>query len=89
MWLPAEVVDKVEKNGIRIGYVDKQMTKMWNDHRKKGELRLLTGWYWVKGRQHRQGFKTKTVAIRDAYYVIVERTEAPSHYRLSVVKRAA
>jgi hypothetical protein len=79
MWLPDDVVAAVDRVA-RIHYVAKADTKLWNEHRRPGELRLLTGWCWTakSGTAHRQGFKTKTVCLRDAWYVLVQHTEAPS-----------
>lgn len=88
MWLPDNIVADVERVA-RIFYVNKQDTKAWNEHRRDGELRLLTGWCWTSrnGGHYRQGFKTRTVCYRDAWYVLVQGTEAPpvSRPRLRVV----
>lgn len=73
MWLPQDIIASVDALA-RIHYIDAQMCKTWNTYRRAGELRLLTGWCWsaADGR-HRQGFKTKTVCYRDAYYTLVKR----------------
>lgn len=78
MWLPNEIVKSVD-DVARIHYIDKAMTLHWNAHRREGELRLLTGWCWTSrtGDQHRQGFKTLTIAYRDAWYSLVAKREAP------------
>jgi hypothetical protein len=78
MWLPKEVVQAVDDHA-RIYYLDSRATSRWNSHRRNGELRLLTGWCWVArdGDDHRQGFKTMTVAYRDAYYSLVRLSKAP------------
>jgi hypothetical protein len=82
MWLPNDIIADVD-SVVRIYYIDSTMTKRWNDHRRSGELRLLTGWCWVtkNGDHHRQGFKTQTVCYRDAYYAIIKRSEAPRDQR--------
>ena len=92
MWLPTDIIAEVDKL-VRIYYIDMHTTKQWNEHRHKDELRLLTGWCWASrnGRQHRQGFKTPTVAYRDAYYTLVAHETAPipqaNRPRLRVIER--
>jgi hypothetical protein len=94
MWLPTSIVAEVDRVA-RIHYVDVEATKQWNAHRQEGELRLLTGWCWTakNGKSFRQGFKTMTVAYRDAHYTLVSNSEAPAitRPRLRVVtgRRAA
>lgn len=92
MWLPKDVIEQVESRA-RFHYVGVADTHRWNEHRREGELRLLTGWAWTAkdGSAHRQGFKTMTVAYRDAYYSLIKHVEAPSlsRPRLRVVARRA
>lgn len=78
MWLPNNIVTDVD-HVARIYYINKVMCINWNANRQEGELRLLTGWCWVErgGRNYRQGFKTQTVAYRDAYYALIAKTNAP------------
>jgi hypothetical protein len=88
MWLPANIIADVD-HVARIHYVDVGMCQRWNEHRRGGELRLLTGWCWTSkdGREFRQGFKTQTICYRDAYYSLVKREGAPpiARPRLRVV----
>jgi len=88
MWLPRDIVAEVERVA-RVFYVNVADTKLWNDHRRPGELRMLTGWGWSarNGSASRQGFKTITVAYVDAHYALVQRSEAPvmQRRRLSMV----
>jgi hypothetical protein len=90
VWLPNDIVEQVEAVA-RIHYVDVFATKLWNEHRRDGELRLLTGWAWVErnGRLHRQGFKTRTVAYRDAYYALILGDTAPHEARRVNVRSKA
>jgi len=78
MWLKTNIIADIERVA-RIHYVDVKATKLWNEHRREGELRLLTGWCWTarNGSQHRQGFKTMTVAYRDAWYALIRQQEVP------------
>lgn len=68
------------KRVARVYYMDRTRARIWNDKRKGEELRSLTGFYWVSriDSQHRSGFKTRSAAMRDAYYVLLEGREAPS-----------
>lgn len=79
MWLPANVIAEVDQVA-RIYYVAVADTRLWNEHRRDGELRLLTGWCWSarRGGTFRQGFKTQTVAYRDAWYSLVAKSDAPA-----------
>ena len=78
MWLPRKIIREI--NAIaRIRYISVEECKAWNKHRQDGELRLLCGWEWIEreGNRHRQGFKSQTVCLRDAYYVLIKGEEAP------------
>lgn len=76
--MPADIVAEVDRIAV-ISYVNVGATHAWNAQRREGELRLLTGWAWVtrRGGVSRQGFKTRTVAYRDAYYALVRDQDAP------------
>jgi hypothetical protein len=77
-YFPNNIIAAVDR-AARIYYINRAQTKLWNDNRRSGELRLLTGWTWVarNGSNYRQGFKTASVAYRDAYYVLVKHSRAP------------
>ena len=79
MWLPDPIITEVNEVA-RIHYVAKLDCKVWNEHRKPNELRLLTGWCWQAkhGGKFQLGLKTKTACYRDAYYALVAGTAAPS-----------
>jgi hypothetical protein len=91
MWLPNAVFEDVKKVA-RVHYVNVAMCKTWNEHRRHGELRLLTGWCWTAkdGRSFKQGFKSETIAYRDAWYELVQHTSLPNigRPRLRLVKAA-
>jgi hypothetical protein len=87
MWLPNDILAEVDELAT-FRYIDLAETRRWNDHKRDGELRLLTGWCWEAkdgSGDHRQGFKTITVAYRDAYYSLVRKQLAP--IRLRVIAR--
>lgn len=78
MWISNDIVAQVTKVAT-IYYVDATQTKTWNSNRRDDELRMFTGWTWVarNGEETRQGMKTYSVAIRDAYYALIAKTEVP------------
>lgn len=79
MWLPTDVISAVDAVA-RVHYVDVSMTARWNANRHESELRLLTGWCWTAkdGKSFRQGFKTMTIAYRDAWYSLVSKGSMPA-----------
>lgn len=62
---------------VRIVYLDRETAKWWNAKRGEGEPMAFTGWYWVVGRQEAGPFKTRSAAIRDAYYARCLRSALP------------
>jgi hypothetical protein len=85
MWFSDKIVSDVEDVAV-IRYVGWEEVANWNEHRRKGEVRLFTGWAWFsrKDGRHQQGLKTISAAYRDAYYVLVSGQATP---RLRVVAR--
>lgn len=79
MWLPNDIVKEIEKVAV-VRYISKAECELWNANRRKGELRLLTGWEWMARDKstHCQGFKTVTVAYRAAYYALIRHEDTPS-----------
>lgn len=92
MWIKAETVEAVSAVA-RVWYVDWQTATRWNEHRRPGELRLMTGWVWTAkdGSDERGGIKTQTAAIIEAYYRLVLKAAPPraTRPRLRVVEPAA
>lgn len=91
-YFPKPIISAVDE-AARVFYVDRERCRMWNDNRRGDELRLLTGWCWIardgSGR-HAQGFKTESVAYRDAWYVLVAKREVPTDSaKLRVVPKKA
>jgi hypothetical protein len=84
MWFPDSIITEVDEVA-HIRYINENETRQWNEHRRKGELRLFTGWAWVArhGNKQQQGLKTKSAAYRDAYYALVKHRP-----QLRIVKEA-
>jgi len=91
MWLPNDIIAEVDRVA-RVIYIDKAQCKVWNDHRRDDELRLLTGWTWIarNGSAHGQGYKTRTVCYRECWYALVQQRATPAinRPRLRVVREA-
>lgn len=72
-----EIVDEIETR-VAVYYMDYERVRKWNANRPSGTLRLLTGWCWIEkgpGRRVRSGFKTRSVALRDAFYSVLQGLE--------------
>ena len=78
MWIPQTVIDDVD-NLASVYYVNFAYSQKWNQYRKSNELRMMSGWAWVAkhNQQYRYGFKSKTVAYRDAWYTLVKKSRSP------------
>jgi hypothetical protein len=91
MWIKASTIAEVEAVA-RISYIDQSIAARWNEHRREGELRMMTGWVWAArdGSDERAGFKSVTACTIDAWYRLVARAAPPraSRPRLRVVKGA-
>lgn len=87
MWLLTAIIEQTDRVA-RFRYIGRAECAQWNEHRRDGELRLLSGWEWLeKGGEgrHQQGLKTLTAAYRDAYYVLVRKEtlpRLPSHLKI-------
>jgi hypothetical protein len=86
MWFADSIIAEVDEVAV-IRYLNQDDTRLWNEHRRKGEIRLFTGWQWIakQGNRQQQGLKTKSAAYRDAYYALVKHQAAP---RLRIVRAA-
>ena len=76
------VIAEIERQ-VRVFYFARDQVRGWNLHRRGEELRLVTGWTWATrdGRLSRTGFKTRSAALRDAYYVVLQGREQPADVR--------
>lgn len=90
MWLPQSVISDVNRHA-RVFYIDSEMTWRWNEHRRKGEPRLMCGWCWESkhGPESQTGINSKTQAYLFAHLALVAGMTAPRYRRLRVVARAA
>jgi hypothetical protein len=88
MWIKAETIAAVDAVA-RISYIGQAIAGRWNEHRREGELRMMTGWVWAArdGSDERAGFKSVTACYIDAWYRLVAKAAPPraSRARLRVV----
>jgi hypothetical protein len=86
MWFPRPVCEQIEAVA-KFRYIDRELCEQYNKRKAANELRLLTGYEWIArdGSASRAGFKTLTVAYRDAYYALIRDTVAPTRRQLRVV----
>jgi hypothetical protein len=79
MWISRDMTNEIEAVA-RVFYVDWKTCVRWNEHRRPGEPRLMSGWAWearAPHKGHRLGIKTMTACYIDAWYALVARTEPP------------
>jgi hypothetical protein len=63
---------------VKIVYLDRETSKWWNAKRSPDDTAVFCGWYWVKGKEEAGPFRTRSSAMRDAYYRYVLHREMPS-----------
>jgi hypothetical protein len=82
-----EQIDEVREIA-EVFYLDRFTTHNWNQHLRRGELRVMGGWAWIsKNRKKEQvGFRTPSAAYIDAYKVLIQESTEPV---LGRVERAA
>ena len=63
---------------VRVVYLDRATAKLWNSRRDNGDTAVFCGFYWIKGGNEGGPFKTRSSALRDAYYRFVLRRDPPT-----------
>lgn len=63
---------------VEVVYVNRETTTWWNQRRQGDDTRIFCGWYWIKGQAEAGPFKTRSSALRDAYYLYVLEREPPT-----------
>jgi hypothetical protein len=71
-------VIKQAMDHVQLVYVDRATANWWNARRNDSDTVTFTGHYWTKGHEEGGPFKTKSAAIRDAYYRFVRRQDPPT-----------
>jgi len=62
---------------VKVQYLDRTIANWWNNKKSSEDLRLFCGWYWLRGSEERGPFRTRSAALRDAYYRFVLHEEVP------------
>lgn len=73
---------------VQIVYLDRATTKWWNARRRPADTAAFTGWFWIRGAEEAGPFKTRSAAIRAAYYMHVLSREVP-HVGHAAIKAPA
>lgn len=63
---------------VQITYLDRETAKWWNARRKPDEPCVFCGWYWVRGDEEAGPFRSRSSALRDAFFKFVLRREMPA-----------
>lgn len=65
---------------VEIVYLDRATTKWWNGRRtpNAGEPVAFCGFFWIRSELEGGPFRSRSAAIRDAYYRFVLKIAAPS-----------
>lgn len=78
---------------VQVHYLSREISKWWNARRAPGETATFCGWFWVRNNQEGGPFRTRSAALRDAYYKFVIHQKLPLMWKeeipVSVAKRAA
>lgn len=70
------IEDTLDKVSVR--YLDRETSKWWNARRQDEDVAVFCGYYWICGSDEAGPFRTRSSAIRDAYYRFVALRELPS-----------
>ena len=63
---------------VEVAYLDAGACRWWNARRGGGDVPVLAGWYWLQGPREAGPFRSRSAAVRDAWYRVVLRREPPS-----------
>ena len=80
MWLPKQLIEDVEDAGARVFYVSGAACRVWAESKAKGEPVVFTGFYWTAKNSAREfgPFRSRSSAIRDAWYRLVQQKAPPA-----------
>jgi hypothetical protein len=62
---------------VEVLYMSRAVSKWWNANKSPEDTRIFGGWYWVKDGREGGPFRTKSSALRDAYYRFVLHQKLP------------
>ena len=78
MWIPRTMVEEVDRI-CRVFYVTQALTKRWNDGRRPGDPRVMSGWVVVNRAtgEEMSGLKSPTTAYIQAHQRWIARQPMP------------
>ncbi len=62
---------------VQVHYLTRQISAWWNARRSPEDTATFCGWYWVRNREEGGPFRTRSAALRDAYYRFVIHQRLP------------
>lgn len=75
-------------SAVKIVYLDRSTTQWWNAKRDADEPIAFCGWFWVRGQEEAGPFRTRSAAIRAAYYQHVLHRTQPQNGRQALARAA-
>ncbi len=69
---------------VKVYYLSQQISQWWNARRSPEDLYTFCGWYWVRGAQESGPFRTRSAALRDAYYQFVLHQRLPKMWTANI-----
>ncbi len=62
---------------VRVVYLNREISRWWNARKAPEDVVTFCGWYWIRGSQESGPFRTRSAALRDAYYAHVLHENLP------------
>lgn len=62
---------------VRIVYLNKEISRWWNNKRSDEDTPVFCGFFWIHGTQEGGPFRTRSAAIRDAHYQFIANRRLP------------
>ena len=72
---------------VKVHYLTQQISTWWNARRSPEDLHTFCGWYWVRGNQESGPFRTRSAALRDAYYQFVLHQRLPKMWTSEIPRK--
>lgn len=70
---------------VKIVYLNREVSKWWNANRSPEDTVVFCGWFWLRGSQESGPFRTRSAALRDAYYQHVLHEHLPKVWSKNVL----
>ena len=63
---------------VEVVYLDRRTARWWNQRRQPDDTAVFCGWYWLRRSEEAGPFKTRSAAIRAAYYLFILQRDQPA-----------